>query len=83
MSESEFGFYGKIPHKGDFVSRDLSPIFIQFWDTWLQSVLQASREELKEEWLNTFLNSPVWRFVISAGQIDDQAWAGLIMPSVD
>ncbi|MFI3220877.1 MAG: type VI secretion system-associated protein TagF [Methylococcales bacterium] len=77
------GFYGKLPIIGDFVSRRLPNEFITPWDSWLQAALAASREELGETWLNSYLSSPIWRFLLSAGVCGDKAVAGIVMPSVD
>jgi type VI secretion system protein ImpM len=77
------GFYGKLPIVGDFVSRRLPNEFISPWDSWLQSAIAASREELGENWLKSYLTSPIWRFVLSPGLCGNQAVAGIMMPSVD
>lgn len=77
------GFYGKLPMLGDFVSRHLPPEFISPWDEWLQHAIFTSREQLGSDWLNSYLTSPIWRFVLSAGLCGNNAWAGIMMPSVD
>ncbi|MDH5354765.1 MAG: type VI secretion system-associated protein TagF [Gammaproteobacteria bacterium] len=77
------GVYGKLPAYGDFVSRNLQASFINPWDEWLQHYIFTSREQLGNQWLDIYLTSPIWRFVLSSGVIDDKKWAGIIMPSVD
>lgn len=77
------GLYGKLPARGDFIQRDLPRAFLDAWDDWLQQALSRSREHLGEGWLRHYLNSPVWRFVLSAGSCGSQPMAGLMMPSVD
>lgn len=77
------GIYGKLPAHGDFIFRNLSPAFINQWDEWLQLYVSASREQIGDEWLDIYLTSPIWRFVLSPGVIDEKIWAGVIMPSVD
>jgi len=77
------GFFGKVSTHGDFVSRRLSVPFVQGWDDWLQRGMHASRGALGSAWLETYLTSPIWRFAMSAGILDDHAWAGIIMPNVD
>jgi len=77
------GFFGKVPSHGDFVARRLPPGFLVPWDAWLQAGLAESRALLGEAWLPLYLNSPVWRFAFDAGVCGPQAWAGLVMPSVD
>ncbi len=77
------GFYGKLPSHGDFVSRRLPRSFIEPWDQWLQGGLAASREQLGSDWLNQFLVSPIWQFALAPGLCGGDAWAGVMMPSVD
>jgi type VI secretion system protein ImpM len=77
------GFYGKLPARGDFVSRRLDAQFIAAWDEWLQRVMRESRERLGERWLECFLSMPVWRFVLPAGMYSAAGWVGLMLPSVD
>lgn len=77
------GWYGKIPALGDFASRRLSQPFLSAWDVWLQHAMTASRTALADGWLDVYMNSPVWRFVLMPGVIGDTLWGGVIMPSVD
>jgi type VI secretion system protein ImpM len=80
---SNLGVYGKLPAHGDFLFRELSPGFINSWDEWLQLYISASNEQIGEDWVNVSLTSPIWRFVLSPGVIDEHVWAGILMPSVD
>ncbi len=82
-NDTQPGFYGKLPVAGDFVSRNLPRVFIDFWDQWLQAAIENSRVELGEEWLNYYLVSPLWRFALSPGVCQENAWIGVLMPSVD
>lgn len=82
-TEMKAGFYGKLPAYGDFIFRNLNTAFINPWDEWLQHFISGSREQIGEDWLNIYLTSPIWRFVLSPGVIDNNMWAGLMMPSVD
>jgi type VI secretion system protein ImpM len=77
------GFYGKLPAKGDFLSRRLPREFIDQWDDWLQVGMNDSREALGDSWLQTYLTSPLWRFVLPANTLSADAWAGVFMPSMD
>ncbi len=77
------GYYGKIPSKGDFITRRLPGSFVEPWDQWLQFGIAASKTQLGEQWLDFYLTCPIWRFVISSGVCDEQAWAGILIPSVD
>jgi type VI secretion system protein ImpM len=79
------GWYGKLPSLGDFASRRLAPDFIEPWDDWLAGGLAAWRERSPDGWLDAYLSSPSWRFVLMPGCLrrDAGAWAGVLMPSVD
>ncbi len=69
--------------RGDFVSRRLPSEFVNAWDLWLQHAINTSREQLGEQWLDIYLTSPIWRFVLNAGLCGRNRWAGMMMPSVD
>jgi type VI secretion system protein ImpM len=77
------GFFGKIPSLGDFVTRDLPREFLDAWDDWLQRSVAESKTALGDAWLNTYLHSPIWRFVLLPGVCGESGWAGILMPSVD
>lgn len=77
------GFYGKLPAHGDFIERGWSGGGVQAWDDWLQRALAISREQLGDSWLDHYLTSPLWRFGLSAGCIDEHHWLGVLCPSVD
>jgi type VI secretion system protein ImpM len=77
------GWFGKIPNLGDFASRRLPDNFVQRWDRWLQSSLAHARDDLGESWQGTYLVAPILRFWLGPGALGDNAWAGLLMPSID
>lgn len=81
--EKTLGLYGKLPSHGDFVHRNLPAKFINTWDEWLRHFVSSSQELMGEQWLDVYLTSPIWRFVLSAGIIDENHWAGIVLPSVD
>ncbi len=80
---SATGIFGKLPAHGDFVHRHLSSQFMGNWDTWLQTFIGSTQERLGESWLEIYLTSPIWRFCLSSGVVDDHCWAGVLLPSVD
>ncbi|MDZ7924900.1 MAG: type VI secretion system-associated protein TagF [Marinagarivorans sp.] len=80
---NDLGLFGKLPAHGDFIYRDLPSHFISAWDAWLQGFIASSQQQLGEAWLDTYLTSPIWRFVISDGVVDGHAWLGIMLPSVD
>lgn len=81
------GWHGKLPTLGDFASRRLEPGFVECWDHWLAGGLAALRQARPEAWLEAYLASPSWRFLLLPGALPDapgqSAWAGVLMPSVD
>jgi len=77
------GFFGKIPSLGDFVTRDLPREFLDTWDEWLQQSVADSKSALGDAWLDTYLTSPIWRFVLLPGVCGERGWAGIMTPSVD
>jgi type VI secretion system protein ImpM len=82
-SDSACGIYGKLPAHGDFISRNLPSAFLNHWDEWLQGFIASSQEQLTDDWLDIYLTGPLWRFVLSPGCVDGNAWCGVMMPSVD
>lgn len=83
MSAVPIGFYGKLPSHGDFIRRRVSEAFVNAWDPWLQHCMVASRERLDGHWLQIYLTSPVWRFVLAEGVAGSACHAGVLIPSVD
>lgn len=77
------GWYGKIPGTGDFIARRVAPSFREPWDRWLQQAIEGSQRRLGAGWRDAFLSMPAWRFVLRPGLLDANAWAGLMVPSVD
>ena len=81
------GWYGKLPSLGDFASRRLEADFIEPWDLWLAEAMQAQRDAMGEGWLDAYLQSPPWRFVLMPGVLSGfdpgLVLVGVLMPSVD
>lgn len=80
---SSLGLFGKLPGHGDFIQRQLPSSFVAPWDEWLQRSVYGARELIGDRWLDYYLTSPIWRFAMTAGAVDGQAWAGILVPSVD
>jgi type VI secretion system protein ImpM len=77
------GYFGKVPMRGDFVTRRMPRSFLDPWDSWLQDAIGTSRKQMGDGWLSAYLSGPVWRFVLSPGLCGTEAAAGLLMPSGD
>jgi type VI secretion system protein ImpM len=87
MSSEAPGWHGKLPSLGDFASRRLPHEFVEAWDGWLAAGLAALRQAEPEGWLDGYLASPIWRFLLMPGALPgecgEQGWSGVLMPSVD
>jgi len=77
------GYYGKLPTRGDFVSKGLPRSFIDPWDTWSRASILASQQQLGETWLDSYLTSPPYWYALSAHNCGKQLWIGVVIPSVD
>lgn len=81
------GWHGKLPTVGDFATRRLDSNFVTIWDDWLSAGLADLRTHDPDHWLDAYLASPTWRFVMTPGflpaPLHAMAWAGIVMPSVD
>jgi type VI secretion system protein ImpM len=77
-----FGLFGKLPQKRDFVALGIPHAILHPYETWLQSAVAASRNELGRGWEEHFLVAPIWRFWLGH-EIFGQVCAGALMPSVD
>lgn len=82
-ADQRAGFFGKLPAHGDFIYRDLPTHFIEVWDNWLQLFISTTQEQLGQDWLDIYLTSPIWRFSLSEGVVDEFPWLGIVLPSVD
>lgn len=78
-----FGYYGKIPSRGDFLRNNLPHTFIEPWDAWLQSAMVAGRTLYGESWQQVYFSAPIWRFTLPAGTCGQNTMLGILMPSVD
>ena len=80
------GWHGKLPTVGDFAARRLDSEFIRIWDQWISLGLNRMRLG-SDRWLDAYLTSPTWRFVLTPGflpaPLHAQTWVGVVMPSVD
>lgn len=79
---ARFGCFGKMRSCGDFVSRHVPHAIQERFDQWLEEGLAETRERLKQQWLDYYLTSPIWRFLIR-DSISDATLFGNMMPSLD
>jgi type VI secretion system protein ImpM len=81
--EATAGLYGKLPESRDFLRRGLPNRFVVPWDNWLARVLATSQGTIGESWLEGYLTSPPWRFVLDPDLLGQAAWLGVVVSSVD
>lgn len=79
---NQLGYYGKTPHRGDFVRFNLPQCFINVWDDWLQHVI-VQGEQTHGDWAERYHQAPGYRFVLSSGVAGNEVWIGLLQPSQD
>lgn len=75
------GWFGKLPGMGDFAHRRLPEAFRAVWDQWLQRGMSRLRD--RADWTERYLEAPIWCFALGRQVAGDQAWIGVLMPSVD
>ncbi|MBS8225482.1 type VI secretion system-associated protein TagF [Vannielia litorea] len=76
------GLFGKLPAKGDFITRSMPPEVLSFWEAWLEKAMSGAKHHLAGEWAQVYEASPVWRFWIGPG-VFGHAMAGALTASVD
>lgn len=74
--------YGKTPTRRDFIAVATPKAFLSVWEPWVHASISASRQSLGEDWRESFLTMPIWRFWLGA-DICGAAVLGAIMPSMD
>jgi len=77
------GYFGKIPARGDFVSRSLPRVLTDPWEGCVREGMATAKDQYGKGWLDRFLTAPVWAFSIADDQFGARAWAGVVAPSVD
>ena len=79
---NQLGYYGKTPHRGDFVRFNLPQAFLKVWDDWLQQ-LMIHGESQCPDWAQLYTQAPAWRFVLSGGIAGNTPWIGVFRASQD
>jgi type VI secretion system protein ImpM len=77
------GLFGKLPARGDFVREKLPRDFTDSWDAWWQRGLAGMQARWGDEWVDAWLEAPVWRFMLPPGLCGRSGVLGLWLPSVD
>ncbi|BCL70010.1 type VI secretion system protein ImpM [Vibrio nigripulchritudo ATCC 27043] len=79
----QWGYFGKVPAKGDFIQESLPQDFLKSWQDWQQAVLAVSREQMEESWTQHYMNAPIWHFALSPNVCGENTVIGTMIPSVD
>lgn len=82
MNAMRLGCFGKIRNCGDFISRHVPYAIEQSFTQWLEAGLVETKERFQQQWLDFFLTSPVWNFVIDKPD-SAPVIVGTMMPSMD
>jgi type VI secretion system protein ImpM len=83
MPGNGIGVFGKLPSRGDFLSRSLPPSFVDPFHAWLSRGLADAKERLGPRFEPAYMQAPVWRFALAPGACGDARALGILMPSVD
>lgn len=75
-------WFGKLPGLGDFVGRRMPHAFGADWDYWLRCGLEQMRIEAPDQWVELFVQSPIWCFV-SPELATGKPACGVVAPSID
>ena len=78
-----FGWYGKSPAAGDFVSRRLPRAIIAALDRWFQSGMTALRERAPDAWHTHYAKAPVWRALVPSQMIATVPCLAIVIASSD
>jgi type VI secretion system protein ImpM len=78
------GWYGKVPARGDFVSRGIEPALLAVWDAWLQSGLKHAAQALGPADFELRLRGfPPWRWLAWPDGPTGDPCAGVLVASQD
>ena len=77
------GFFGKVPARGDFISRRVPAVIASTWEAWLARLVVAARNALGESWPYDWLTAPLWHFVLGARIAPPLGAAGVLVASAD
>ncbi len=84
MSEAQApGFFGKVPARGDFLSRRVPPSVAALWEAWLQDLTVAVRNAGERGWQDAWLTAPLWHFLLGRNIAPPHGAAGILVASAD
>ena len=77
------GFFGKLPARGDFLTRALPRSFVDPWDRWLQAGMAGLPPGRLPVPDGGWRQAPTWRFALMPGLCGPAGMAGILAPSAD
>jgi type VI secretion system protein ImpM len=77
------GFFGKVPARGDFVSRRVPAALRSDWESWLAALTVAARDALGSSRPDEWLTAPLWHFMLGSGIAPPDGAAGVLVASAD
>ncbi len=77
------GFFGKVPARGDFLSRRVPPSIAAEWESWLQRLTATVRDAGQPGWQDAWLTAPLWHFVLGRELAPPYGAAGVLIASAD
>lgn len=80
---ASWGYMGKVPGRGDFLTRGVHPDVRDLFFEWCQASMAVSRDQLGDTWLDAYLTAPIWHFCAGPGALAERGVAGTMIPSVD
>lgn len=78
-----WGYMGKVPNRGDFITHNVLPAVRDLMFEWCQATMAVSREQLGDDWMGAYLTLPIWHFSAGPGVISETGLIGTLIPSVD
>jgi len=78
-----FGWYGKSPATGDFISRRLAKATIDRLDVWLQAGMTALRDASPGSWQGVYASAPIWNALLPATLLTSVPSLVVVAPSFD
>jgi type VI secretion system protein ImpM len=77
------GFFGKVPGRGDFLSRRVPAGLQVEWEAWLAGMVVVVRDALADAWPDDWLTAPLWHFVLGSNVSPPAGAAGVLIASAD
>jgi type VI secretion system protein ImpM len=79
----QYGLFGKLPARRDFIAHAVPRGFLRAWESWLEKSMSDGRTRLgASDWEAAFRAAPIWRFWLGS-DICGEAVLGAFMPSMD